>query len=725
MLHNRTSSSLPPSFPRLLATAFSPPLLPFSLRPFLLSLSIPPHLFFPRSSSELSDLNLREVRRVIAFLLERLHALTPSATMELVSLLASIVGALELRMPAVAALLKVQFSGLLYCYDPILCHVVLMLYSRFSDAFTGDDELGIARRLALIPKEAHQPLFIRLLAIHWLLGSSQLSGKQGFFPSLMHCFYPTVFDPLSLKASKLDVLSSFAAYLDDTPIERDLSSQEGQKKDGDDTVAKFFEEGLVCLSAFKWLSPSSSETTLFFRTLHKFLIGVSPHHDSTEHAVDSHVVFYSSTFKMLQRVLVELALAHCKLVPMIVSFIDRLFECKAHQLVGEHLFQTLNEQLLPKLEIGFLLVSYFPLFERIASNDSIPPRGLVELLLKHVVYLTEKHGPETSLRSWSQGSKVLGICRTMLMHHHSSRIFLTLSQLLGFTCQFFPDLEVRDTARIYLRMLLCIPGKKLKTIMDFDGQLTGMSPSPHPASLFQVLSPMQFQDPRKLSSISSYIHLERAIPPLVKQSWSLVLPNFEINENKTTYFEGNRDVAISSMKIEKEAGVTTDRIGLQEEPLRVMDSKVAETLRILRMHFACIPDYKNMPGTKIRIPCVLWFKAESFNRVWESDSPTLDSDVVDNLPALYATTINFKSTAKYGSIPACHIPFLLGEPSNTGLDIVPVGCDIQEDSSFRASLVIELEPREPMPGIIDTELKANIEKGTNYFWFPSKHHCGN
>ncbi|KAG0476004.1 hypothetical protein HPP92_012845 [Vanilla planifolia] len=45
------------------------------------------------------------------------------------------------------------------------------------------------------------------------------------------------------------------------------------------------------------------------------------------------------------------------------------------------------------------------------------------------------------------------------------------------------------------------------------------------------------------------------------------------------------------------------------------------------------------------------------------------------------------------------------------LILSPVGCDIQEDSSFRASLVIELEPREPMPGIIDTELKANIEKG--------------
>ncbi|KAG0476003.1 hypothetical protein HPP92_012844 [Vanilla planifolia] len=484
MLHNRTSSSLPPSFARLLATAFSPPLLPFSLRPFLLSLSMPPRTCF----SPAVHLNY-PISTFASWSRPGQHCWCTRAPHACCG-----------RAPEGAVL----WPALLLRPHPLPCssYAVFPLLR----CVYRDDELGIARRLALIPKEAHQPMFIRLLAIHWLLGSSQLSGKQGFFPSLMHCFYPTVFDPLSLKASKLDVLSSFAAYLDDTPIERDLSSQEGQKKDGDDTVAKFFEEGLVCLSAFKWLSPSSSETTLFFRTLHKFLIEFP----LTMIVLNMQSILMWFLFFYLQNV-AELALAHCKLVPMIVSFIDRLFECKTHQLVGEHLFQTLNEQLLPKLEIGYLLVSYFPLFERIASNDSIPPRGLVELLLKHVVYLTEKHGPETSL---------------------SSRIFLTLSQLLGFTCQFFPDLEdLPEDAVVY-------PRKKLKTIMDFDGQLTGMSPSPHPASLFQVLSPMQFQDPKKLSSISSYIHLERAIPPLVKQSWSLVLPNFEINENKTTYFEG-------------------------------------------------------------------------------------------------------------------------------------------------------------------------------------------
>lgn len=83
----------------------------------------------------------------------------------------------------------------------------------------------------------------------------------------------------------------------------------------------------------------------------------------------------------------------------------------------------------------------------------------------------------------------------------------------------------------------------------------------------------------------------------------------------------------------------------------------------------------------------------------------------ENLPALYATIVAFKSSSKYGSIPACRIPFLLGAPSETGLDIIPVGDDIQEDSSFQAPLMVELEPREPVPGIIDTELTANIENG--------------
>lgn len=136
-----------------------------------------------------------------------------------------------------------------------------------------------------------------------------------------------------------------------------------------------------------------------------------------------------------------------QLVPTVVSFVNRFLGCYKHCWLGERLLQTLDERLLPKVSVDYKLVAYFAVFDKIAENVTIPPRGLLELLTDLVVFLVKKHGPDTGLRSWSQGIKVLGICRTMMMHHHSSRLFLRLSRLLAFTCLYFPDLEVRDNAR--------------------------------------------------------------------------------------------------------------------------------------------------------------------------------------------------------------------------------------------------------------------------------------
>lgn len=654
--------------------------------------------------AKLTEQNLREIRRVMAFLLERPQALTPQGTMELVAMLVEIAGALEQHISAVAALLKVQFSGLICSYDPMLCHVVLMLHSRFADSFSSDDELGIARRLALIPKDAHHPLVFRLLALHWLLGSPRLvNGKESLAP-LMASFYPTVFDPLALKAAKLDAMACVAARIDD--------ASGGERENGKAEkapVVKLFEDGLVCVSAFKWLPPWSTETAVAFRTLHKFLIGVAPHHENSPSCNGFGNLAGSTIFLTLKSMLVKLALEHRGLVQVIATFVDRLLRCEAHREMGERLLQTFDEHLLPKLETDCSLTSYFPIFERIAGSDAVPPRGLLDLLAKHMVSLTEKHGPDTTLRSWSQGSKVVGICRLMLMHHHSSRVFLGLSNLLAFTCQYFPDLEVRDNARIYLRMLLSTPGKKLRHLLSLGEQTPGVA-APHPGSFFQVPSPRPSQDLKKSSGLASYIHLERVIPLVVKQSWSLTLPNLDTGSSEGSYFDGIGDIIVTpkqpgetivspSTEPEKESEINIERISLPPEPLRVMDSKDAEIVGVLRRHFACIPDYRHMPPIKIRIPCILRFESEPFR-----------SSGVDELPALYATTISFSSSAKYGPIPPSRVPFLLGEPPKTGSEIVPVGNDL-EKSRFRAPVIIELEPREPMPSLIDVAIKANVENG--------------
>ena len=136
-----------------------------------------------------------------------------------------------------------------------------------------------------------------------------------------------------------------------------------------------------------------------------------------------------------------------RLVPVVVVLTDRLLGCPKHRWLGERLLQAFDEHLLPKVKLDYSLVSFFPIFDRIAESDTIPPRGLLELLTKFMAFLVGKHGPYTGLRSWSQGSRVLGICRTLLMHHKSSRLFIRMSRLLAFTCLYFPDLEVRDNAR--------------------------------------------------------------------------------------------------------------------------------------------------------------------------------------------------------------------------------------------------------------------------------------
>ncbi|XP_042979206.1 AP-5 complex subunit beta-1 [Carya illinoinensis] len=686
----------------------SVPLVPFNVPQSLLAGG--------SSNSTNTCLNYKELRRAMAFLLESPQVLTPCGMVEFMAMITPVAISLELQ----PSMLKVQFFGMVYSYNPILCHVVLMLYLRFMDAFDGQ-ESEIARRLMLMSREAQHYLVFRLLALHWLMGfnelisSREVKKKKAMAVEMRLSFYPRVFDPLALKALKLDLLAFCSICIES--LKSESASDAGK------SVDKLFGDGLVSVSAFKWLPPGSTETAVAFRAFREFLIGGSSHSATDPSTIRT--LLESTIFNTLQRMLVDMMLEYQRLVPVIVAFIDRLLGCQKHHWLGERLLQTFDENLIPKVKMDYRLVSCFPIFDRIAENNTIPPSRLLELLTKFMVFLVEKHGPDTGLKSWSQGSKVLGVCRTMLMHHHSSRLFCRLSRLLAFSCLYFPDLEVRDNARIYLRMLICIPGKKLRDMLNLWEQFLGISPSPHSSSFFNIQSPRTSHDLKKLRNVSSYVHLERVIPLLVRQSWSLSLSTFGVGNNKPDYLQGITDSELMESEERDIDGSTdiqileTERVGQPQEPLRVMDSKISEILGTLRRHFSCIPDYRHMPGLKVKIFCTLRFESEPFNRVWGVDSPASGMDGVDTLPAMYATVLNFSSSAPYGSIASYHIPFLLGEPPRNGhvsgesmpLDIVPVNSGPGEQERFRAPVTIELEPREPTPGLLDVSIQTNSENG--------------
>lgn len=661
---------------------------------------------------ELSSSNVKELRRVMAFLLDCHQVLTSCGMVEFMSMVMPLAVGLELQ----SSLLKVQFSGLIYSSDPLLWHVILMLCRRFLDTFDGQ-EGEICKRLVLLSKEGQQPLVFRLLVLHWLLGFVELVsekdvGKRSLVVEIGSHFYPSVYDALALKSLKLDLLAFFSVIIDSAGNQGEISGK---------SVMKYFEDGLVCVSGFKWLPPWSTETAVAFRTFHKFLIGASTHSDAVASANEA--IMESAIFRGMETMLVNLLMDFRKLVPVVVAFIDRLLSCQKHCCLGEKLLQTVDEHLLSKVVINYRLSTYFLIFDRIGKNNSVPPQRLLELLIKYTIFLVEKHGPDTGLKSWSQGSKVLGICRTMLLNHHSSRLFMGLSRLLAFTSLYFPDLEVRDNARIYLRMLICVPGKKLRHMLNLGDQLVGISPSPHPSSLFNVQSPRFSEDLKKSRSISSYIHLERVIPLLVKQSWSLSLPALDYEVEKNGYVDSIKDSEPQMNGKGPSGNETTEfvpankRIDHPQEPLRVMDSKISGIVDILRKHFSCIPDFRHMCGIRIRIPCSLRFRSEPFNRIWGSDSSGNVATDLDALAAIYGIVLKFSSSAPYGSIPSYRIPFLLGESTSEisqkkeSLDIVPVGTPSSEKSVSRAFVTIELEPREPVPGLVDVSINANAENG--------------
>jgi len=225
-------------------------------------------------------------------------------------------------------LLKVPFFGLLYNYDPLLGHITLILYSQFPDVFAGQ-EGEVFRQFILISKGGQQPLVLMLLALHWLMGlvdsiSNRNVEKRKLITGMRSNFYPNIYDALALKPLKLDLLALCSVVVDA------IESCKGISKV---YALNYFDDGFICVSAFKWPHPGSTETAVAFRTIHKVLIGGSSHSDNVP------AIMVSAIFYPTQSMLVSLLLGYQKLVPVVVSLINRLLHCKMHSCLGKNLLQ--------------------------------------------------------------------------------------------------------------------------------------------------------------------------------------------------------------------------------------------------------------------------------------------------------------------------------------------------------------------------------------------------
>ncbi|CAM6122459.1 unnamed protein product [Calypogeia fissa] len=753
------------------------PLIPFSA-PFFLVSSTPGKEIQALPKRDLTPGNLREFRTVVAFLLERPHLLSTVGMLELVSSIIEISKAIDLS----GATLKTHFSGILHSYSPVLCHIVLIIYTRFMDSMDGE-EGTILRRLVALPKEDSQSLPFRLLGVHWLLGIETLHLKEqnlSVIAPYASELYPLVFDPLSLKAAKLGALAYCAFALD----------QRGKASQGNvvningsgDSPSVLLNEGLLSVSSYQWLPPWSNETQLAFHIFHRFLTVTIPHPPRSTAHVSNQVGFKDSQlFETLQSIFVTMAAKMWKLVPNMVALLDRLMGCATHRPLAERLLRTFNQELLPQLQPNRRLSSYFPLLERIAENGEIPPGALIDKLTFYVMQRVEKdEDSDEDWVLWSRSTQVLGICRTILLHYQSSRVFHTLAPLLGFLCCFFPDIEVRDTARLYLRMLISIPGNKLRSILKYGDERVDEANAPQVSSLLQSPAP-SLKDNKNPLSGTSYVRLMRITPLLIRHSWSMVL--FDAFQATNRPQDGSIDKSpgkgrAGKTKTKKNAETEAETGTIQKAEddeevninpyqtnpsLRVLDTRTSEIILVLRKHFAEVPDFVNGAGLKIRVPCTLKYYGEYPDRLGadseSGDSPTLSSSfssVSDSWPAIYGCVITLKTSGFYGPIPKVRVPFLLSEPPHKTRERSVEGSSVnisedqdaqnidrkgkyylenaprsagawpnatadntrpQTDSSgsegplFGHLVTIELEPKQPVPTLVDVHIEYSDEQG--------------
>ncbi|XP_024524086.1 AP-5 complex subunit beta-1 [Selaginella moellendorffii] len=705
------------------------PLIPFSISPFLSSVSSrssSPAVF--SSSKDFSEECMKEFRRVISFLLEKPSLLTECGVAEFISDVCRTASCLDLQ----PSLLKIQFWNLLHSFSPISCHGFLTILARFPDAFEGEESI-VYKRLVLFSRELSQPLTVRLLAIHWLLGVENLvtsRGREGVLPLVAKSLYPEAFDPLSLKAAKLECLARFAVVFDRQ--QREGSSENFVRvmvqEDATDMASKLLKDGLVCLSSYKWLPPSSTETRLLFRTLHRFLVSGYEHSSKVVAVLeDGEALVDSLLFRSLQDHLVRMARTVRKLVDRILALLDRFLSCEAHHGLGERLLRTFSEDLVPALPSNSQLPAYFPLMERIAESGKIPPRALIKSLETYLRFKVGKHSGINAANYWLRGSEVLAICRTLLMHHQSSRVFRRLTELFGYLCLYFPDIEVRDNARFYLRMLISIPGNRLREILTYgESQTEDSKPQLlHVSSFLGSPSPRVYLGKKASIQVSSFIHLTRETPLLVRSSWSLVLhdtfqpilePVTAEDQKPTAAEPGSSLIAITDDEVPGDSDHPTS-----DNVLRMMDAKTADTLAVLRRHFSGVSE----SGVKIQVVCRLKVKS------LEAATDNVDAQ---NLAAIYAAVISFSTSGLYGPIPLVRVPFLLSEPSHKPKSSVtsPTASTTSEGTERRVKFLepprsshpeeqtveahkfgkvvtIVLEPQQPVPTLVDCHIAFTDE----------------
>ncbi|GAQ80406.1 hypothetical protein KFL_000530330 [Klebsormidium nitens] len=515
--YRHTSSGSPSA---LLSTIA--PLTPFMLPPFL-SATKPSQGF---AKQEVSEGTLREFRRAVSFVLENTGLLSEPATAQVVSSLTRIVSAVKLPV----SIFKHHFAGLIHSSSPVLIHTALQVYLQFPEAYADASERAVLLdRLGHLANNSQQPLSARLLSLHWLLAIATSTETSAKPPSFLPLLRPALFDPLAVKASMLEALALVSPPPVNTVQSQTAKTPVGQPSNSSETkpasISGFSSSAPLSAADFGVGPAASLEASVAFRTLHRFITsqhGIAPKGSpSVPDDLDSgQNLQTSSNSPVLQQIgahLVSIAAQHPPQIPNILALLQRLLQSQTHSQTGVNLLRTLESALLPQLKPSRNLPAYFPLLQEMVAHGQGDPKPLLTLLTGYCKQWLSAAGFETGFgaQAWLRGTEVLEVCRSMMLVQPRDKILEPLRELLGCMAKDFPDIEVRDSARLYSSLLGNLPEEHLRSMLTrgenggADSAMLLRTTSVTPSDLEREAPP----------DVASYIVLERLFDPLGAQAW--------------------------------------------------------------------------------------------------------------------------------------------------------------------------------------------------------------
>ncbi|XP_078357955.1 AP-5 complex subunit beta-1-like isoform X2 [Oculina patagonica] len=432
LLTSRTEPLKPLYLPKEVSKAFLP-------------VTIQAKAFSSRSLTLPGNVDTRELKRAISFLMDNIGFLNTIGLFHVMFQLMQCVKLAELAPNT----FKSQFITWVSTTDLSVFHVLLLLKLKFlDDLFLEGDELLLLQRMLLVSSQPTLPQGQRLLCFEWLMYFPIDEDTPELQPSVPHCldysqfnfFYPSVFDSLDITVYKLKVL---CLCLDHetlnlpgsmgVPLMQCLAPllKRVQQGIGGKTVVALF-RSIFWYYKHHWDSELERE-------IYKLVLSI----------VTDHPQFIPHTVDLLNSVTV--------ITP------DSTFPSDLLRSLSEHVVSQPVESILPNLTHHLKLLSLA------MRGSDIPPTPTIRFL----VQILEK-SEITRNGNWTVGNCVLAVCYSVLLHHHSSATVTELGNLLLFICATYRDIDIRDRAKFYYCLLTNVSSKKCSKILASETARQGL-----------------------------------------------------------------------------------------------------------------------------------------------------------------------------------------------------------------------------------------------------------